>query len=403
MAENIRLDSARELKGLAILSTGNSVVMVKKGLYRVKSQTGVGEYDVCTHRESAWTCTCPDYAKNHADCKHIFAVRFSLRLKESISADQEKAIPQEVAVLPQNCPSCGGRDIIRRGIRRTRFGQVQRFACKSCKHRFTVDKGFSRMKHDPKAITLSMDLFFKGVSYRKICDHLSQFYDIEVDHTTPIRWVKKYLALMAQYSDEHKAEVSNIWHSDEMTCFIKKKGEKGYFEWIWNVMDSESRYLLACKITQTKYVVDARKPLREAKQRTDVRPEAIVTDGLQAYRTAIPNEFYQRDAFIRNPHVRLKNFEVRPNNNILERLNGTCRERLKVMRGLPDSSNAQSFMDGLRVYYNYIRPHQGLDGMTPAQMAGSQIVLTGNRWAKMIELARSSALATSEIASPSSL
>ena len=60
---------------------------------------------------------------------------------------------------------------------------------------------------------------------------------------------------------------------------------------------------------------------------------------------------------------------------------------LKVMRGLPDSANAQSFMDGFRVYYNYIRPHQGIDGMTPAQMAGIPIDLSGNRWAKMIELA----------------
>jgi hypothetical protein len=40
----------------------------------------------------------------------------------------------------------------------------------------------------------------------------------------------------------------------------------------------------------------------------------------------------------------------------------------------------------MRTYYNFIRSHQGIDGMTPAQMAGVPIDLMGNRWQKMIEL-----------------
>jgi len=41
----------------------------------------------------------------------------------------------------------------------------------------------------------------------------------------------------------------------------------------------------------------------------------------------------------------------------------------------------------MQVYYNYIRPHQGIFGLTPAQMANIPIDLTGNRWEKMIGLA----------------
>jgi transposase InsO family protein len=86
-------------------------------------------------------------------------------------------------------------------------------------------------------------------------------------------------------------------------------------------------------------------------------------------------------------HLRLQNFEIQPNNNILERLNGTFRERTKVMRSLNGDLTAAQFLDGMRLYYNYIRPHQGIDGMTPAQMAGIPIDLMGNRWEKMIGLA----------------
>jgi hypothetical protein len=41
----------------------------------------------------------------------------------------------------------------------------------------------------------------------------------------------------------------------------------------------------------------------------------------------------------------------------------------------------------MQTYYNYIRPHQGLDGLTPAQMAGVPIDLSGNRWMTIIGLA----------------
>jgi len=152
-------------------------------------------------------------------------------------------------------------------------------------------------------------------------------------------------------------------------------------------MDSKTRYLLACQITETRFVDDARKPLKKAKEVANRRPDAIVTDGLQAYNEAVKAEFYDINAQIQNPHVRLKSFEIHPNNNILERLNGTLRERTKVLRSLDSEVGAQEFVTGMQVYYNYIRPHQGLGGLTPAQMANIPLDLTGNRWEKMIGLA----------------
>ena len=202
-----------------------------------------------------------------------------------------------------------------------------------------------------------------------------------------MRWVKKYLLLLSKYSEQYKVEVGNMWHSDEMTVNIKKEGEKGYREWIWNLMDNETRYLLASRITKTRHREDAVKSLRDAKRRANRRPDAIVTDGLQSYNDTIKAEFYDKQADIQNPHVRLESFKVHPNNNIVERLNGTVRERLKIMRGLNDPDNAEGFVEGLRVYYNYLRPHQGINGLTPAQMANMPIDLDGNRWLKMIELA----------------
>jgi len=381
-----QLNNPRELRGLAILSKGNAITPVSKNVWNVKSQTGIGEYRVEKHGK-VWTCTCPDYEKNQTSCKHAHSVRFSLKLKARVEDDAEKETPPEAGFKPETCPECGESNVIKRGARHTMNGDVQMFGCKACDYRFTPDKGFSRMKSDPKAVMLSMDLYFKGISLRKICDHLKQFYNLIVDPTTPMRWVRKYLKILSQYAEDYKVEVGNIWHSDEMTIFIKKEGREKYYEWLWNIMDAETRFQLACRVSKNRYVMDARRAFKDAKKRTDVRPDAIVTDGLQAYKGAVLKEFYDHTAGIQNPHVRLKDFETKPNNNIIERLNGTFRERMKVMRSLSTELGAEEYAEAMRIYYNYIRPHQGINGLTPAQMAGVPIDLSGNRWQRMIELA----------------
>jgi transposase-like protein len=94
----------------------------------------------------------------------------------------------------------------------------------------------------------------------------------------------------------------------------------------------------------------------------------IITDGLQSYNDAFKKAFFTQKA-ARTEHVRVPNIRNRSNNNMVERLHGTIRQRNKVMRGLDDEQTAQTMMDGLRIYYNFIRPHSALNGKTPAQKA----------------------------------
>jgi transposase-like protein len=309
-----------------------------------------------------------------------------MKLKEDVEADEKKDDPVQAQGLVEKCIECNSERIIKSGIRKTHYGEVQRFKCQECGQRFVIDRGFAKVKFDPNSIMVTLDLYFKGVSYRKICDHLKQFHKIKVNPTTPMRWVKKYLQLLSKYSEQYKAQVGSIWHSDETTVFIKKEGEERYYEWIWNVMDAKTRFLLACRVTKTRFIEDAKVPLMDAKERADKRPLAVVTDGLQAYDQAISDVFYDRSAPIKDVHFRMGTFQTKPNNNILERLNGTFRERTKVMRSLNGTEGAEDFTQGMQTYYNYIRPHQGINGKTPAEMAQIPVDLTGNRWETMIAL-----------------
>ncbi|MGA8858248.1 MAG: hypothetical protein WB643_13920 [Candidatus Bathyarchaeia archaeon] len=75
-------------------------------------------------------------------------------------------------------------------------------------------------------------------------------------------------------------------------------------------------------------------------------------------------------------------------NNKMERMNGEIRDRERVMRTLerPDTP----ILTGMQIYHNYIKPHDGLNGKTPAEAAGVQIK-GDNKWLTMIQNAAKSA------------
>ena len=71
-----------------------------------------------------------------------------------------------------------------------------------------------------------MDLYFKGLSYRKIANTIYQFYDIKIHHETVRRWIKTFMAKMNKYVSNLKVEHSNIWLVDEQKVKTKKDREE---------------------------------------------------------------------------------------------------------------------------------------------------------------------------------
>jgi len=69
-------------------------------------------------------------------------------------------------------------------------------------------------------------------------------------------------------------------------------------------------------------------------------------------------------------------------NRKMERLNGEIRDREKVMRSLKREDTP--ILTGYQIYHNHIRPHQALNGMTPAEACGIQ-VKGQNKWLTLIQ------------------
>lgn len=241
------------------------------------------------------------------------------------------------------------------------------------------------MKHDPKLITIAMDLYFKGVSYRDIVDHIFQFYSVHIWQSTLYYWIRKYVLLMKNYLDTITPNVSGVWHVDETMVNVRgAKMGKGHYLWLWNIMDSDTRLILASQIHKSRYSRDASEVLRAAREKAKRLPAILVTDSLHAYKTAVNKEI-KKGPYPQPEHLRVSAIGDGMENMPIERLHGTLKQRTKVMRGMNSSKTAQIQADGFNIYYNYIREHSSL-GMTPAEKANIDLKLGQNRWHGLIKI-----------------
>ncbi len=371
------LEKLREERGLQIINKEkNQIGKIDDYTYSVLSQSGNGSYLVSVV-DGEWRCECPDHTYRFVECKHIHAVKFWIALREQIFSEIEEEIPEI------SCPLCGSSEVKKNGSRKTKVGKRQRFRCLKCNKSFMLDESFKKIVGDPKIVSACLDLYFKGISLRKIADHIEQFSGLKLSHVTIHNWLKRYMRLINAYVNKLDPQLGMTWHVDEMKV---KNG--GQWSWLWNVMDEETRFLMVSTISKKRNIQDARKMFQKAKETAKSKPEYMVSDGLPAYVKAFKKEFFT----LKKPrveHIRKPRFTDPTNNNIVERLNGTVREREKVMRGMKSDPTAEEIVNGFKTYYNFVRPHQALNGKTPAEASEINLGLKGNKWLGLIKKASS--------------
>ena len=356
--------NARKARGMILLEEGFEPTEVNPHSWIVPSQNGCGTYTVTRLLTSRhWKCSCPDYLKRGVECKHICAVKIwkNLRTKfEQVNLHVKQSIGIDKKIPEMSCKFCNSLNVIKYGKKNGK----QNYLCKDCKRNFVDNIDFENMKYNPKVIALTLDLYFRGLSLRKISQHLKEFYDLEVTHMSVYNWIEKYIGIMNQYVNSIQPDIGDVWHTDEMMVNVN-----GSWEYLWNVMDERTRFQLASVVSKVRKVKDARMVFQKAKNNCGGRkPKYIVTDGLGSYKRAIKKEFHTNTH--ETEHLYNVGLQHHPNNNHVERLHGTIRQREKVMRGLKKRETAKLFTDGWLVHYNFFRPHSALDDKTPAQKAG---------------------------------
>jgi len=291
----------------------------------------------------------------------------------------------------QKCQYCGSKEVIKRGMRSTQNrGKIQRYSCKDCKKRFVVKDAFYRMRNSQKKITCAIDLFFRGVSTRKIQEHFRMFYPHNCNNATIYRWIIRYSEQISSFTDTLKVNTGAEIQVDEVE-FHRRKSHKASLgvakNWLIDSIDVKTRYAVAVDFVEHRSKENIKSVMKNIKRKSD-NVEVITTDGFMAYTKVVKKTFgYDKHT---------KSYKVKHNqvnasqgegfNYPVERMHNNIRARTKVMRGFHGSVySARTILKGMFVYYNFITKHQGIN-CTPASLATDIKLENPNKWLELINL-----------------
>ena len=308
------------------------------------------------------------------NCRHQFA-------PERPSVAREGAGQTERRYPP--CPVCGKSSFLHHD-----HEHYSNYRCcdKKCNHTFFVWKAaaisapsmsslfgkhdFKRMRYPAHTVITALSLFYLGKnSFRNISLIFQTAFNIKVSHTTVGNWCTRF----APFFDDMRIQLlpllnlnSDEWHADETV--VKIAGVKYYMRFI---VDSETRFIVGYHLAPHRDSPQAVSVLSEAKNYGT--PEAIVTDRYFAYNIPIKSIF--KDVI----HIRVESFKDIISNNLIECFNKQFKAWYKTKQGFASFPSANNLISTFVFFFNFVRPHSALNGLTPAQVAGLNLSNTRKR------------------------
>jgi len=378
----------REERAKAILQIGNPECL-DENTYLVPSQFDSNKKYQVTHFDS-YSCNCKDFELRCRGqglyCKHIKAIILFEKLKNAYEVE-ESPVRKEIELIidkPQEevCPFCNSENLVKSGVRKTQIGDKQRYECRDCKKRFVLEP-IKYLKGNAKLICLAMDCYYRGLSYRDISHQFQQFYNLKVSHVTIREWVLRFSEVMEKYSETIQPQIKGVWNADETLILTKrgkdKKNPNTEFDYVWNVMDNKSKFLLASECSgRSRKSKDAQHVFTEALKQNGKIPFQIIVDGYKGYEDGCRKTFRNWGNERKVKFTSIKGHRKEVNNNAIESHHTQQKEFHKIRRGVTE---VQTYQDGFKVFHNFVRKNSR-GGLTPADKCG--IGVQGNKWETML-------------------
>lgn len=266
------------------------------------------------------------------------------------------------------CKYCGSKNLWLYG----KYKGKQLFFCRDCKRKFTGNFALPKMRSPVSHVGDALHSYFSGMSLNEIRQNIEQLHNYSPSVSTIYRWLDRFIKEAEYKVRGTKPNVGDTWVCDETVIKINRKKY-----WLFDCIDAKTRFLLASHLSPNRGTREARALMEKAAERADKAPKVVMTDKLAAYLDGIELAFGAD-----SEHRQGSPFDVQTNTNLIERFQGTLKDRTKVLRGLKRADTAKKFIEGFLIHYNYFRPHISLKGKTPARKAG--IILSVNDWLDVV-------------------
>lgn len=272
------------------------------------------------------------------------------------------------------CKYCESSDIWRYGLNRN---GIQRYYCPNCDKVFLDNDALPRMSISVKQLGDILGQYYGGMSLKELRRQFEQQHNGTLARSSFDRWLERFSKIAVDEANKCHPKVGDTWIADETVLKIG-----GNNVWCWDIIDSDTRFLLATHLSKTRTTQDAQALMEKAKSVADKIPKVVITDYLNAYIDGIELTWGSETR-----HIQSKPFaEADISTNKIERFHSTLKARTTIMRGLKSLETAQALLDGWLVHYNYFRTHEGLDDKTPAEEAQTKFPFKD--WLEVIESQR---------------
>jgi putative transposase len=261
-------------------------------------------------------------------------------------------------IPPSECKYCHSTAIVKYG----QYKGVPRYFCKVCKRKFKADADIFHMKVPAEYVSSALSMYYSGMSVNDIRTNLKQEHNYSPSNSVIYKWIEKYTNLARKQFQDYHPQVGNTWVADETMLDVDGQHKV----WFYDIIDKDTRFLLASRVAISRTTTDAQMLMEDAKKRAGRAPTQILTDSNYSYLDGIEKTFGSD-----TEHIQTTPFKTDEDNSTseIERFHGTLKDRTKVFRSFRDIDTLIQFTDGWLVYYNYFRPHESLNGKTPAESA----------------------------------
>jgi len=201
------------------------------------------------------------------------------------------------------CKYCGSTNLVKYGKK----GDTQYYKCKDCNHTFAWNDALPGMRYPPDQIATAISLFYDGLSIDAVRRQIDSIYRVYPSDSTVYEWIVRFSKQAVKEARFTNIKVGDLWIADETVLKID-----GKTIWFWDVIDDETRFLLASRVSFTRTTRDAHALFEQAAKRANKVPETVITDKLYAYLDGLELAFGAD-----TEHIQSQGFRLQPNTNLI--------------------------------------------------------------------------------------
>lgn len=233
----------------------------------------------------------------------------------------------------------------------------RRYRCNSCRRTFVNNGAPSGMRYSIPFIALALNQFYEGASLRSIQRLLMLQHGVQPDHAVIRRWALQYTQQAVSVLAGIRPWASEAWIVDENRLRTRHQTI-----WVWDIVDVETRFLLATGFSAKRSALDFSSLLELAIRRTGAGPKTMFVNSPFPLRKVDAEQK-------RMAHTGVNQFQAQGVPNSMRRIVGALRQRDQIFERIRKTAVAHLLISGWSVHYNFFCRQPELKGKTPAEAA----------------------------------